>query len=46
MLNEIKSKNQKAKTQKLLVDLENIQNKFYEVKKIMNDTTYLKQKYF
>ncbi|NWG28399.1 MAG: hypothetical protein HXY48_07670 [Ignavibacteriaceae bacterium] len=43
-LNEIKSKRQKTKIQKLLVDLEKIQNKFYEVKKIMSNASLFKNK--
>ena len=41
-INEIKSKKQKNKIQKSLMDLEKIQNKFYEVKKIMSNASLFK----
>ena len=43
-INESKAKRQKTKIQKTFTDLEKIQKKFYEVKKIMNNTPLFNNK--
>ena len=44
LLNEIKSKRQNTKIQKSLMDLENIQSNFYEIKRIMNNHSLFNNK--